>query len=302
MRRIMPVVIVSVLAAASLDTARNRSIAAQGGDAIPPALAAMADTEREFARTATVKGWRDAFLDFFTDDAIALAPEVTSAKDRLRKQPSTPFSVFELVWEPRTGDVAASGDLGWLTGPSTSIDRKAPDAKPRYGCYLSIWRKQSDGSWRVFIDVGAGSPEPVPFVPGFMRIAFDHRYSGSDGKEAGALSLAQADADLNKEMVAKGIPVAFSARLTPASRLHRPGTVPVIGRDAIVKALEANATTGTATDVAVESAASADFGYSHGRFEVTAPKPSAGVYLRLWSRDAAGRWWLMADVAQPIKN
>ena len=43
---------------------------------IPPALAAMADAEREFARTATIKGWRDAFLDFFADDAIAFTPEV----------------------------------------------------------------------------------------------------------------------------------------------------------------------------------------------------------------------------------
>jgi hypothetical protein len=59
---------------------------------IPPDLAAMADTEREFAKAATVKGWRDAFLEFFADDAIAFGPQVTLAKDRLRKQPSTPFS------------------------------------------------------------------------------------------------------------------------------------------------------------------------------------------------------------------
>jgi hypothetical protein len=37
-------------------------VTAQG--AVPPELAAMADTEREFAKTATIKGWRDAFLDF----------------------------------------------------------------------------------------------------------------------------------------------------------------------------------------------------------------------------------------------
>ena len=66
----------------------------------------MADTERAFAKAATVKGWRDAFLDFFADDAIAFTPDVVPAKDGLRKQPSTPFSEAELVWEPRTGDVA----------------------------------------------------------------------------------------------------------------------------------------------------------------------------------------------------
>ena len=104
-----------------------------GQGVIPPDLAAMADTERQFAKTATVKGWRDAFLEFFADDALALGREITAAKDGLRKQPSTPFSEFELVWEPRLGDVAASGDLGWLTGPE-HIDQphvEGTKARPR---------------------------------------------------------------------------------------------------------------------------------------------------------------------------
>lgn len=140
--------------------------------AIPRDLVTMADTEREFAKTATVKGWRDAFLDFFADDAIAVTPRgVAPAKDRLRTLPSTPFSEFELVWAPRLGDVAASGDLGWLTGPSTAIDHTSKDKTSGDGCYLSIWRRQPDGQWRVVIDVGADAPEPVPFAPGLTRIA-----------------------------------------------------------------------------------------------------------------------------------
>ena len=275
-------------------------VTAQG--TVPPSLTAMADTEREFAKTATVKGWRDAFLDFFADDAVAFAPEVILAKDRLRKQPSVPPSEAELLWEPRTGDIAASGELGWLTGPSTSIDHTKPDAKPRYGCYLSVWRKQPDGTWRVFIDVGVGAPEAVPFAPGFTRTAFDRRYvAKGDEKDAAGKTLADADRDLNEQMAAKGIPLALGARVTPASRLHRPGTTPRVGRDEIVKWLDANAATGTATTTAFEAAKSGDFGYSYGRFEVTGEKPMKGVYVRLWSRDVDGKWWLIADVAQPFK-
>lgn len=271
-------------------------------EAMPPALMAMADAEREFAKTATVKGWRDAFLDFFADDAVAFAPEVILAKDRLKKQPSVPFSEAELLWEPRTGDVAASGELGWLTGPSTSIDHTKPEAKPRYGCYLSVWRKQPDGRWRVFIDVGVGGPEAVPFAPGFNRVAFDRRYVGTgDEKEAAGKTLADADRDLNDQIASKGIPLALGARMTPASRLHRPGTTPRVGREESVKWLEANATTGSATNTAFEAAKSGDVGYSYGRFEVTGEKPAKGVYVRLWSRDVDGKWWLIADVAQPFK-
>jgi ketosteroid isomerase-like protein len=272
-----------------------------GQDPIPPDLAVMADTEREFARTATVKGWRDAFLDFFADDAIAFAPQVMSAKDRLRKQPSRPFSEMELIWEPRTGDVSASGDLGWLTGPSTSINHTVQDQKPGYGCYLSVWRKQPDGRWRVFIDVGAGAPSAVPFAPGFTRIAFGDRYKGREGKETAGKALAEADRDLNAQIAAQGVPRAFSTRLSASSRLHRPGTIPIVGKDAIEKWLTEHATSGTATDGAAESAAAGDVGYTYGNFTISAPAPLAGVYVRLWSRDSNGRWWLMADVAQPFK-
>ena len=170
----------AVAAGAVLLTAFVQEPAAQLS--IPPELEAMAATEREFAKAATAKGWRDAFLEFFADDAIAFTPDVVPAKDRLRKQPSTPFSEFELVWEPRTGDVSASGDLGWLTGPSTSINHKAnpkaPDAGPRHGCYLSVWRRQPDGRWRVIVDVGVDAPTPVAFPGGFTRSTIPTRFAG----------------------------------------------------------------------------------------------------------------------------
>jgi ketosteroid isomerase-like protein len=276
-----------------------------GQGVIPPDLSAMADTERQFAKTATSKGWRDAFLDFFADDAIALGREVTPAKDGLRKQPSTPFSQFELVWEPRLGDVAASGDLGWLTGPSTSVNHTSKEPKPNNGCYLSIWRKQPDGKWRVFIDVGAGSPEPVSFAPGFTRMPFGGRYAGKgdkrEEKEAAGKTLAEADRDLNAQIVAQGSGRAFASRVSASSRLHRPGSTPIVGAEAITTWLNEHASTATAKDGAAEAAAAGDFGYTHGTFEITAPKPLAGAYLRLWNRDASGRWWLMVDVAQPFR-
>ena len=272
-----------------------------GQGVIPPDLAAMADTERQFAKTATSKGWRDAFLDFFADDAVALGREVTLAKDGLRKQPSTPFSQLELVWEPRLGDVAASGDLGWLTGPSTSINHTSKEPKPNHGCYLSIWRKQPDGKWRVFIDVGAGAPDPVPFATGFTRMPFGSRYAGKEGKDAAGKSLAQADRDLNAQMAAQGAAQSFASRVTASSRLHRPGYTPVVGAEAITAWLKEHASTATARDGAAEAAAAGDFGYTHGTFEITAPKPLAGAYLRLWNRDASGRWWLMVDVSQPFR-
>src|SRR5512135_109268 len=153
-----------------------------------PELRAMIDTEREFARTATVKGIRDAFLDFFAENSIVVGAEPRSAKDALRKREPQPFAVHELTWEPRVGDVSASGELGWLSGPSTFVNRADADPDPHYGNYLSIWRKQPDGTWRVYIDMGTSAPQPVPFARGFIRIASANRFVPEAGVQNAELT------------------------------------------------------------------------------------------------------------------
>jgi ketosteroid isomerase-like protein len=289
-------------AACVVTTSVTRSVTAfaPAAEPLPAALQAMADTEREFARTAKVKGIRDSFLEFFADDAIAFTPEVTAAKKRLLAQKPTPFAVNELLWEPRAGDVAASGEIGWLTGPSTFTDHSGADARPHYGNYLSVWRTQADGRWRVFIDVGVGLEAEAAFAPGFTRTPFGPRYSGKEGKEAAGRSLLEADRALNGRLASDGARRAYAAILTPDTRLHRPGFAPVIGAPAIESWLDLNATGLSASSTAAESSVAGDLGYSYGKYEETSAKPQTGAYVRIWTRDAAGRWFVVADVTQPV--
>jgi ketosteroid isomerase-like protein len=269
-------------------------------DAAPPALQAMAETEREFANTATTKGIRDSFLEFFSEDSIAFTPDPTSARERLLKQKPSPFSVNELLWEPRTGDVAASGEIGWLTGPSSFIDHSKPDATPRYGNYLSVWRKQPDGRWRVFIDVGTSLKAEAAFAPGFTRMPFGSRYAGKDGKAASEKSLLEADRELNARIAKDGAAPAYADRIVAGTRFHRPGGPPPVGPQAITSWLETNVKELTATSTAAESSAAGDLGYSYGKYDLKAPRTESGAYVRVWTRDASGRWLVVADVVQPV--
>jgi ketosteroid isomerase-like protein len=270
-------------------------------EGVPPSLSAMADTERAFAQTAKAKGIRDAFLEFFAEDSIAFSPAPVSARERLLKRPSQPFSVAELTWEPRLGDVARAGDLGWLTGPSTFIAHAGPDQTPHYGNYLSVWRKQSSGQWRVYIDIGAAAPSQVAFAPGFQRVAFANRYQGQDSKEAGSASLKAADEALDSE-ISKGAAAAYRSRLTPVSRLHRTGMLPLTGPPAIAEWLAAHAAGMTASAGRAEAASSADLGYSYGTYEIPGSTPESGAYVRIWNRDGQGRWWVMIDITEPTSR
>jgi ketosteroid isomerase-like protein len=201
------------------------------------------------------------------------------------------------VWEPRTGDVAASGELGWLTGPSTFINRGAPDQSPRYGNYLSVWRKGPDGKWRVFIDVGTNVKAPAAFAPGFTRFRFDRRDAGKDSQVAAGESLASADRALNARIASAGAAAAYSETLAPGARVHRDGVGALTEATAVRAWLDQNAAGLSAQTRAAESAISGDLGYSYGTYQMGQSKP--GAYVRIWSRDAGGRWRVVADVLQP---
>jgi ketosteroid isomerase-like protein len=263
-------------------------------------LQALVDAERAFAHTATLKGVRDSFLDFFADDAIALTPSPTSAKARLRSRPAQPFSATELTWEPRTGDIARSGELGWLTGPSSY---HAPnETKLQYGNYLSIWRKEPEGNWRVFIDVGVATPRPVTFAPGFTRFKFGSRYRGEEGHDASAAALLRADRELNALIVSGGAAQAFKTSAAAEARLHRFGVMSIVGRGAIADWLGEHAASMSAANGAADASKAGDLGYSYGTYEMKGAAPESGAYVRVWTRDAAGKWLVVADVTQPASG
>ncbi len=266
----------------------------QPAPAIPAALAEMADAERAFAAAAREKGIRDAFLEFFADDAM-FAPGSGRARDQLNKQPSQPFSVRELVWEPRTGDVARSGELGWLTGPGTFINHASPDKTPRYTNYLSIWRREPDGRWRVYIDLGTTLKVPAAFAPGFVRFAFARRYEGQADKAGSRASLLAADGALNARIQSAGAAAAFAEVLAPGARVHREGVGALTESAAVRTWLEQHGAGMTATTTTADSAMSGDLGYSYGTYQ-TGSGSKPGAYLRVWTREAGGRWLVVVDV------
>ena len=274
---------------------------AQQPQPVPPALSRLADTERAFAARAAVVGWKQAFLEYFADDAVAFNGAKTEpAKDQLKQVPDPPKDL-QLLWEPRYGDVAASGDLGWLTGPSTTINPARNNGAPRYGNYASVWKRQADGSYKVLLDVGIPLPMEAPFAPGFTRAAVGDRYSGSDTVTAATGALRGADMALNRALT-RSQEMAFAGRLTTGARLHRPAVMPVAGEEAIRTWTRTQPAFSAADTRAAETAGSRDLGYTYGTYALPADGATPvqqGFYTRVWSRGRDGDWKVALDVLQP---
>ena len=98
-------------------------------------------------------------MSYFADDATAFpaGKPLIHGKAALREFYSAMFSTpeFTLEWRPVKADMAASADLGYTIGTSESRYRdKNGKIVTQPGKYLTVWKKQADGSWKVAADLG----------------------------------------------------------------------------------------------------------------------------------------------------
>ena len=111
---------------------------AQVPEPLPEALTQMIESERAFAARALVVGSKDAFLEYFSPAAVGFADgQPGSAREQIAKNPDPPKDL-QLIWEPRYGDVAASGELGYLTGPVRNVRASRDGGKPRFSNCCAI--------------------------------------------------------------------------------------------------------------------------------------------------------------------
>ncbi len=129
------------------------------------ALQSMVDAELAFARMAAERGTSPAFMAFIAEDGILFRPWAVKGKQWMIAHPLPPSNKRPLLsWYPTVAGMAAAGDLGYTTGP-WEYKNDVRDAKPvAFGNFLTVWKKQADGSWKFAIDLGISGPPPNTII------------------------------------------------------------------------------------------------------------------------------------------
>src|SRR2546423_2203061 len=115
------------------------------------ALRAMVEAERRFFQTGQEKGTRAAFLEFLADDGVVFRPGPVNGKEVWSKRTETGL---DLVWEPTFAAISRSADFGYDSGPSKWRAHKTEKTFTGFGHFVSVWKKQKDGAWKVVLDCG----------------------------------------------------------------------------------------------------------------------------------------------------
>ena len=97
-------------------------------------------------------------LTFFADNAILMSPKsrAVESKENIRKvwQQMLALPGPGLSFSPARVEVARSGDLAWEYGTYefATGDKRGKTTIER-GTYVTVWKKQLDGTWNVVGDI-----------------------------------------------------------------------------------------------------------------------------------------------------
>jgi len=109
-----------------------------------------------FAALSVTSGAKNAFLAFSAEDAMSFGggAQVTQGRQAI----GAGFDGFPagavLEWWPVAAEIAPSGDLGCTVGEARIVSLN------HYSKYLTIWRRQLDGTWKFVADGGNVRPAP----------------------------------------------------------------------------------------------------------------------------------------------
>lgn len=108
--------------------------------------------------TATAARGLDGWMSFFADDAQANTHRgILKGRPALREYYAGMFAQkeFSLRWRPTFAEASKDGTLGYTFGEAESSFRNEKgEVQKRPGRYVTIWRRQPDGSWKVATDIG----------------------------------------------------------------------------------------------------------------------------------------------------
>jgi ketosteroid isomerase-like protein len=250
---------------------------------------AIIAADRAFAAEAATTGWVEASEQWSEPDAIVLgatAPE--SAKQFYASIDPANRKDTTLHWAPEFAGASAAGDFGFTTGPFNG-DGAA------FGYYLSVWRQQPTGEWRWVYNGGVDTTTPTTIDPAFHVAFIDPPAGGEGAADIAKTTVAVLEAGLAIS-TSNDAPLALGAQFAANAQVQRQNAAPVIGDEAITKALETGPRAITFKQLQSHASAAGDLVFTLGeaRWQDDTGVDGSGLYGRIWSYTSDG-WRIVFD-------
>ena len=129
------------------------------------AVKAIQDTEAQWNQDYVSRDV-DKIMSHYADDAVVMVPgtPISNGKAAIREgvKPMVADPAMVLKFASTRVEVAKSGDLAWTQGTYTLTltDPQSHQVINDHGSYVTTFRKQPDGSWKVVADIATSEVPP----------------------------------------------------------------------------------------------------------------------------------------------
>lgn len=115
--------------------------------------AEIVKTETDFCNLAKSEGVNVAFLEYVADDGVLLRNDkLIKGKDSIKEFMKNSTSKG-LSWKPDFVDVSKSGDMAYTYGKyKFEYKDSVGDTKYSEGIFHTVWKRQSDNTWKFVWD------------------------------------------------------------------------------------------------------------------------------------------------------
>jgi hypothetical protein len=253
--------------------------------------------ENYFSSLSIEKGIRKAFLSVSDDETIVFRPSPVSAKKFYKKSKND--STY-LSWSPSYARISKSGDWGFTSGPFIARPSKE-SLSATHGQYLSVWKKNKKGVWKLALDAGVSHPAPkgepkLDFLTDTGEFFRQHSTIRQQQREdivvstdkLFSLSLKVLGIDAYNEFAHNDIHILF------------PGVPPVIGKKNAIAFFNSRKISMTSENMATDRAFGGEYAYTYGKASVTkSGKPQEFNYVRIWKRSDDHMWNVLFELFSP---
>ena len=134
------------------------------------AAAAVKNVEAEMLAAFQAKDATKLTSHYASDAILAIPGRTVKGTAAITKANTDDLAdpAFSLAFVNDKTDVAASGDLAYTSGTFnvSYTDPKSKAVVKQNGTYVTVFRKQSDGSWQAVADIATpGAPPAAPAAP-----------------------------------------------------------------------------------------------------------------------------------------
>nr|WP_294937262.1 nuclear transport factor 2 family protein [uncultured Flavobacterium sp.] len=117
---------------------------------------AIAQAEKDFEKMVAEKGIAEGFYHFAAENAVIKRERDTLiiGKENIRNYYSNPrYKNASVTWTPDFIEVSEKGDMAYTYGKYIwSTKDTSGNTKTSKGVFHTVWKKQSDGSWKYVWD------------------------------------------------------------------------------------------------------------------------------------------------------